>query len=51
MAWKVKKDYIGVSDRRFDVTIDKLTQEQIERLNDGLKNKWFSPEKTKKKKN
>ena len=50
MAWKIKKRGKGYQDRRFDKKLEDLTQLEINKLNEALKNTWFIEEKPKKKK-
>tara|TARA_R110001592_G_scaffold1682_1_gene9964 strand:+ start:321 stop:488 length:168 start_codon:yes stop_codon:yes gene_type:complete len=50
MAWKLKKEWNGYQDRRFNKNLEDLTQKEINKLNDGLKNLWFEQDKPKKKK-
>jgi len=49
MAWKIRKEWKGYQDRRFDKKLEDLTQLEINKLNEALKNTWFIEEKPKKK--
>jgi len=49
MAWKIKKEWKSYQDRRFDKKLEDLTQLEINKLNEALKNTWFIEEKPKKK--
>ena len=51
MAWKLKKEWIGKSIDSINIALDDLTQKQIEGLRKEVRDKLFTQEKPKKKKN
>jgi len=50
MAWKLKKEWEGKSIDSIRIPLDDLTQEQIMKLRDNVRNNLFIEEKPKKKK-
>ena len=50
MAWKVKKDYEGKTVPNCYTPLNDLTQNQIKKLGEGVRNAYFIEEKPKKKK-
>jgi hypothetical protein len=50
MAWKLKKEWEGKSIDTLNTPLDELTQKQIARLNESVRNALFIEEKPKKKK-
>ena len=50
MAWKLKKEYEGKSIDSLKIPLNDLTQNQIEALNESVRNNLFIEEKPKKKK-
>ena len=50
MAWKLKKEWEGKSIDSLNIPLDELTQKQIARLNESVRNALFIEEKPKKKK-
>ena len=50
MAWKLKKEWEGKSIDTLNTPLDKLTQKQIARLNESVRNALFVEEKPKNKK-
>ena len=49
MAWKVKKEYEGKSVPNCTYPLNDLTQKQIKRLGESIRNAYFIEEKPKKK--
>jgi ribosomal protein S13 len=49
MAWKVKKEYEGKSVPNCTYPLNDLTQQQIKRLGESIRNSYFIEEKPKKK--
>ena len=50
MAWKLKKEWEGKSIDTLNTPLDELTQKQICRLNESVRNALFIEDKPKKKK-
>jgi hypothetical protein len=50
MAWKLKKEWEGKSIDSIRIPLNDLTQNQIQALNEGVRNNLFIEEKPKKKK-
>jgi len=50
MAWKLKKQWEGKSIDTLNIPLNELTQQQIEGLNESIRNALFIQEKPKKKK-
>ena len=50
MVWKVKKEYEGKSVPNCTYPLNDLTQQQIKRLGESIRNSYFIEEKPKKKK-
>ncbi len=50
MAWKLKKEYEGKSIDSLKIPLNDLTQNQIEALNESVRNSLFVEDKPKKKK-
>ena len=50
MAWKLKKEYEGKSVPNCTYPLNDLTQQQIKRLGESVRNSYFIEEKPKKKK-
>ena len=50
MAWKLKKEWEGKSIDSIRIPLDDLTQEQIMKLRDDVRNNLFIKDKPKKKK-
>jgi hypothetical protein len=50
MAWKLKKEWEGKSIDSIRIPLDDLTQGQIMKLRDDVRNKLFTQDKPKKKK-
>lgn len=50
MAWKLKKEWEGKSIDSIRIPLDDLTQEQIMKLRDDVRNNLFIEDKPKKKK-
>ena len=50
MAWKLKKEWEGKSIDSLNIPLNDLSQKQIERLNESVRNSLFIEEKPKKKK-
>jgi len=50
MAWKLKKEWEGKSIDTINIPLNDLTQKQIERLNESVRDALFVEEKPKKKK-
>ena len=50
MAWKLKKEWEGKSIDSIRIPLNDLTQQQIEALNEGVRNNLFIEDKPKKKK-
>ena len=50
MAYKLKKEWEGKSIDTLNTPLDELTQKQIARLNESVRNALFIEEKPKKKK-
>ena len=51
MAWKLKKEWEGKSIDSLNIPLDDLTQNQIEGLNESVRNNLFVEDKPKKKEN
>ena len=49
MAWKLKKEWEGKSIDTIRIPLNDLSQKQIERLNESVRNSLFIQEKPKKK--
>ena len=49
MAWKLKKEWEGKSIDTIRIPLNDLSQKQIERLNESVRNSLFIEEKPKKK--
>ena len=49
MAWKIRKEFEGKTIESINKPLNELTQEQIERLNERVRNTLFVEEKPKKK--
>jgi len=49
MAWKLKKEWEGKSIDTIRIPLNDLSQEQIERLNESVRDALFVKEKPKKK--
>tara|TARA_R100001443_G_scaffold22662_1_gene34900 strand:+ start:752 stop:934 length:183 start_codon:yes stop_codon:yes gene_type:complete len=49
MAWKLKKEWEGKSIDNINIPLDDLTQKQISRLNESVRNSLFIEDKPKKK--
>ena len=50
MAWKVKKEYEGKTVPNCNAPLNALTQWQIKKLGESIRNSYFIEEKPKKKK-
>jgi hypothetical protein len=50
MVWKLKKEWEGKSIDSLRIPLNDLTQNQIEALNEGVRNNLFVEDKPKKKK-
>ena len=50
MAWKLKKEWEGKRIDTLNIPLDELTQTQIEKLNESVRNALFEKEQPKKKK-
>jgi hypothetical protein len=50
MAWKLKKEWEGKSIDTINIPLNDLTQKQIERLNESVRDSLFVKETKKKKK-
>jgi len=50
MTWKLKKEWEGKSIDTINIPLNDLTQKQIERLNESVRDALFVKEKPKKKK-
>ena len=50
MAWKVKKDWIGKQPSNVNYPLEELTQKQINKLSNSLRNAYFEQEVAKPKK-
>ena len=50
MAWKVKKEYEGKTVPNCNVPLNDLTQWQIKKLGESVRNAYFIEDKPKKKK-
>ena len=50
MAWKLKKEWEGKSVDNINIPLDDLSQNQIKKLNESVRNSLFIEEKPKKKK-
>ena len=50
MAWKLKKEWEGKSVDNINIPLNDLTQKQIERLNESVRESLFVKEQPKKKK-
>jgi hypothetical protein len=50
MAWKVKKEWQGKSPANVNYPLDELTQRQILKISETLRNAYFEQEVTKPKK-
>ena len=50
MAWKLKKEWEGKRIDTINIPLDDLTQNQIGRLNESVRNSLFVEDKPKKKK-
>ena len=50
MAWKLKKEWEGKSIDSLKIPLNDLTQNQIEALNESVRNSLFVEDKPKKKK-
>jgi|TARA_R110000824_G_scaffold163712_1_gene339468 hypothetical protein len=50
MAWIVKKEYKGKTVPNCNYPLDELTQNQIKKLGESIRNSYFIEEKPKKKK-
>ena len=50
MAWKVKKDWIGKQPSNVNYPLEELTQKQINKLSNSLRNAYFEQEVSKPKK-
>ena len=49
MAWKIRKEFEGKTIESINKPLNELTQEQIERLNERVRNTLFVKETKKKK--
>tara|TARA_Y100001973_G_scaffold12752_1_gene17710 strand:- start:387 stop:566 length:180 start_codon:yes stop_codon:yes gene_type:complete len=50
MAWKLKKEWEGKSIDSINIPLDDLSQSQIAKLNESVRNNLFIEDKPKKKK-
>ena len=50
MSWKVKKEYEGKTVPNCNLPLNDLTQLQIKKLGDSIRNSYFIEDKPKKKK-
>ena len=50
MAWKVKKDWIGKQPANVNYPLEELTQVQIKKMSNTLRNAYFEQEASKPKK-
>ena len=50
MAWKVKKEWEGKQPANVNYPLDELTQDQIKKISDNLRNAYFEQDTPKPKK-